>query len=98
MSLVKVILEAGDTAQWSSIWLVCMRFQTQHPVHRHMHACMQTHTYTCLHTHRQKKSYNAVVNEKVTGVITVESVVLEGLSNQIDKRTEILSALREGHG
>ena len=48
-----------------------------------------------MHTHTQ--SYNAVVNEKVTGVITLESVVLEELSNQIDKGTEILSALREGH-
>lgn len=58
----------------------------------HAHARMQTHT------RRQKKSYNAVVNEKITGVITLESVVLEGLSNQIGKGTDILSGLREGHG
>lgn len=59
----------------------------------HAHACMQTHT-----RRQKKKNYNAVVNEKITGVITLESVVLEGLSNQIDKGTDILSALREGHG
>lgn len=61
-----------------------------------MHTCMQTHTRMRTHAHTHR-SDNAVVNEKVTGVITLESVVLEDRSNQTDKGTENLSALREGH-
>lgn len=66
-------------------------------VHAHAHMHANTHSHKCARTHTHK-SDNAVVNEKVTGIITLESVVLEELSNQTDKRTEILRALREGHG